>query len=305
MKKRKPSVTIGISAFNEEANIQNLLLSLLSQNQHRFHLQEIIVVSDGSTDRTVVRAQQLQDVRIRVVEGDERKGQAQRQNEIVKRMPKSSNYLLLLEADTLPKDTNYIDHLVRVIPKDGDFGFVVGNAVPQEASSWFEEIMNVGFELRKEIFSKALPFPNVYLCNGQTGKLLSKTFLKDFALRKEFQPDSYCFREAARKHFKIIRSLDAHIYFKSAGSMVDYFLQSGKFQKAKHNERNYSDVYHVHIDYSKILSIFFKKMIANPIHALLYVFLALGSRIYSQFLPSYSREWKIYLSTKKIHVLLL
>ena len=51
--RKKLTVTIGIPAYNEEANVRNLLVSLLAQKETNFKLQEIIVVSDGSTDKTV------------------------------------------------------------------------------------------------------------------------------------------------------------------------------------------------------------------------------------------------------------
>ena len=49
----KPTVTVGISAYNEEHAFPALLESLLKQSQTSFVFEKIIVVSDGSTDNTV------------------------------------------------------------------------------------------------------------------------------------------------------------------------------------------------------------------------------------------------------------
>src|SRR3989344_8939516 len=76
-------VSIGIPAYNEEANIKNLLTALLAQKQENFELLEIIVISDGSDDNTVEQAKSLASEKISVIDGKDRKGQAQRQNEIM------------------------------------------------------------------------------------------------------------------------------------------------------------------------------------------------------------------------------
>ena len=46
-----PTLTIGIAAYNEEANIDALLDSLLAQKT-TIPINEILVVSDASTDKT-------------------------------------------------------------------------------------------------------------------------------------------------------------------------------------------------------------------------------------------------------------
>ena len=45
-------VSVGIMAFNEEKNMGRLLKALLSQELKKVRIEEIIVVSDGSTDKT-------------------------------------------------------------------------------------------------------------------------------------------------------------------------------------------------------------------------------------------------------------
>jgi len=50
--KKLITVSIGIPAYNEEANIGKLLSSLIKQKEAGFIIKEIIVVSDQSTDKT-------------------------------------------------------------------------------------------------------------------------------------------------------------------------------------------------------------------------------------------------------------
>ena len=72
MKSTKPSVSIGIPAYNEEANIQYLLHALLPIDRH-IKLLEIIIVSDGSTVR-LSKSKSSQDRRIHIVVQRNRKG---------------------------------------------------------------------------------------------------------------------------------------------------------------------------------------------------------------------------------------
>ena len=71
---KKPTVTIGIPAYNEEANIKNLLDSILSQIQNNFIIDEIIVVSDGSSDKTADIVRSLNNSLINLIEDKERLG---------------------------------------------------------------------------------------------------------------------------------------------------------------------------------------------------------------------------------------
>jgi len=111
MMKKIPTISIGIPAYNEEANIGNLLESILSQKQDSFVLKEMIVISDGSTDRTVQEAKKVSDERVKVIEGIERRGQAYRQNEICSRA--SADFLVLLNADILIKNNSLFIKIMK------------------------------------------------------------------------------------------------------------------------------------------------------------------------------------------------
>jgi len=83
MKSKKLTVTIGIPAFNEEANIGFLLKDVLMQKTNSFKLTNILVSSDGSTDKTKFIVEAFKDKRIKLLANIERKGQSYRQNQIM------------------------------------------------------------------------------------------------------------------------------------------------------------------------------------------------------------------------------
>ena len=45
-------ISVGVFAYNEEKNISNLLVALLEQRTEKVHIDEIIVISSGSLDKT-------------------------------------------------------------------------------------------------------------------------------------------------------------------------------------------------------------------------------------------------------------
>lgn len=59
---KKLTVTIGIPAYNEEQNIGHLLVNIFNQSTSIAILDEIIIVSDGSTDNTIKAIKKITDV---------------------------------------------------------------------------------------------------------------------------------------------------------------------------------------------------------------------------------------------------
>ena len=71
-----PAVSIGVCAYNEEKNIRHTLDSLLAQTVRGSSIEEIIVVSSGSTDATddIVKEYGSKDDRIRLLRQEKREG---------------------------------------------------------------------------------------------------------------------------------------------------------------------------------------------------------------------------------------
>lgn len=95
-------VSIGIPAYNEEGNIANLLIALMNQKTENVKINEIIVISSGSTDKTdsIVKDFSQKDCRIKLLRQGARKGKVSAINEFLKA---ASNDIVVLEsADTIP-----------------------------------------------------------------------------------------------------------------------------------------------------------------------------------------------------------
>lgn len=92
-------VAVGIAAYNEEANIGNLLSRLLEED-----VDEIIVVTSGCTDRTddIVAEFCEKCQRIKHVREAERRGKSAAVN-IILREARDKDVLVMLSADNLPE----------------------------------------------------------------------------------------------------------------------------------------------------------------------------------------------------------
>lgn len=100
----QPAITasVGVCAYNEEANVGRLLRNLLYEQRLPFNF-EIIVVCSGCTDRTpeIVRNFCSKDSRVNLIMEPERTGKASAVNKILGAY--EGSYLFLVPADVLPE----------------------------------------------------------------------------------------------------------------------------------------------------------------------------------------------------------
>jgi biofilm PGA synthesis N-glycosyltransferase PgaC len=120
--------SVGIMAYNEEANIARTLEAVLAQSGSSFHLREVIVVASGCTDRTVpiVSELALKEPRIRLCVQEKREGKASAINLFLKQA--ASPVVILIGADIIP-EVSAFEQLCAPF-KDRAIGMVGGRPVP-------------------------------------------------------------------------------------------------------------------------------------------------------------------------------
>ena len=120
--------SIGIMAYNEEANIGRLLKAVLSQKLKTVAITEIVVVASGCTDSTesIVREWTKRDPRIRLLSQEKRLGKASAINGY---LPQAKERILVLcSADLLP-EADAIEQLVAPFA-DLEVGMTSSRPVP-------------------------------------------------------------------------------------------------------------------------------------------------------------------------------
>jgi len=224
---RKPTVTIGIAAYNEEGNIGRLLKELLSQRRKYFKLDKIIVVSDGSSDNTVEEVEKIKSVNVVCVDDGLRKGKSERVNEIVGMF--DSDYLINIDADVLPYDKNVVDNLINPFLKNKNVGIVSGRRITTKAKTQFEEMINESVEFKLRIFENINNGNNLYLCFGGC-RAFAKEFVKTLRWPTSISEDVYSYLFCIKSGYKFFYNPHAMILYKSPDNFHDHEKQSHRFK---------------------------------------------------------------------------
>lgn len=162
--KKDFTVTIGIPAYNEEANIGFLLRDILAQRCRRFVLQEIIVLSDGSTDKTVEIAHSVHSGRIHVFDDGERKGKSERVNEIFDRASESTDAIILLDADIVFSGELALDEMVQAFSMGADLVSPRLTTVPPK--TFVGSCIVASHNMKQRLFAEWRNGDNIYSCHG-------------------------------------------------------------------------------------------------------------------------------------------
>ncbi len=115
--------SVGITAYNEEANIGKLLDAMLAQKLETVEITEIIVVASGCTDRTVsiIQDYATRDARIHLIAQEKREGKTSAINQFLQNA--QEDICVLESGDTLPREDS-IENMVKLFadPKVGMTG---------------------------------------------------------------------------------------------------------------------------------------------------------------------------------------
>lgn len=144
--KRKPTITIGIPAYNEEDNIQNLLYSIINQKQNCFVIEKIIVTLDGSTDNTEQKVRQVMKTcnLISLVVNAKNRGKSFRLNQLYEL--NNSDVIITLDADLILENNLTISNMIKPF-RNKNIGMVGANNQAVRPKTFVETISVATFNL--------------------------------------------------------------------------------------------------------------------------------------------------------------
>ncbi len=221
----KPSVVIGIPAFNEEGNIAALLSSLLAQKRDGFTLEKIIVSSDGSEDNTVQKVQTFKNSLIKVIANSDRQGQGARQNQLVKLC--RADILVLLNADMVIKDAKFLEKLIAPVAS-GQADLTSANFEPLPADGWFDRIIVAGLHYKKSVYDDFQNGNNWHTCWG-AARAFSNRFYPQLNFKRSVSEDLYTYLLCKAQGRKYLFVKDTVIYGKLPTNFADHKRQSTRF----------------------------------------------------------------------------
>jgi len=306
--RKRPTVTIGIPAYNEEANIKTLLEKLLAQKQKNFHLLEIVVISDGSTDKTVKIIKSFRNPKIRFINRKERLGQQICQNQILNLF--KGQILVIIEADTLPFNEITIGELVKPFINNRlkNLGMTVGTSLSTNPVNLYQEIMNRGGEIKSKLFDEWRGGDNLYCTGGHAMKALSRRFANFLEWPKDVPEDSYVYLRLKELGLKLVIQRNAKVYKNNVNNVIDRRKQARKFLSGIESLKNYFPKEVVDKEYnpptSLLLKHIFLAFIDKPVLTTLWLLETLLNRI--SFLTTnkknYNPLYSPYDSSKELRL---
>jgi poly-beta-1,6-N-acetyl-D-glucosamine synthase len=298
----KPTVTIGIPAYNEEANISHLLIDLLEQKERSYELKAIIVVCDGSTDRTEHEALSVQSEKLTIISFASRQGIARAQNEIFKRA--DTDICVLFDADVRLENQNTLQQLLVPIIS-GNAAFTSGSMLETLPETFLEKVLWVSMRLKDTIFSSWRKGDNIYTCNGKI-RAFSRELYKQLHFPYSLGEDAYSYLFAVYNKFIYRYVPQAKVIYKLPDTLSDHAGQSLRFLESKERYITAFGSDFVKREYAIPLHLyafaFIKMFIRNPVLLSYYLYLKLRIRFSKEFHAQDYELWSVATSSKQVRL---
>ncbi|OGM20502.1 hypothetical protein A2714_03880 [Candidatus Woesebacteria bacterium RIFCSPHIGHO2_01_FULL_38_9] len=302
----KPTITIGIPAYNEEQNIANMLDSVLAQ-KGSFKLEKIIVACDGCLDKTpdIVRKFQMQNKNIILLEGKRREGKLYRLNQIYKRS--KSDILLTFDGDILLSNETVIEKMISKLTEDKNVILVVAHQVPVKPTNFKETIFYTAYKIWEETRVHVNEGDHIHNLQGAAVAMRAK-LAKKLRYPKTLTTDQGYLYLFAKKYGKFKYAYQAIIFYRVVKTLKDFrrlsqrTLHQDQQTAAKHFGKEALNEYKIPV-HNKL-----KALIINFVKSPLFTSLAILVNLYVRLFPLNNNgkpenKWKIVTTTKEvIHV---
>lgn len=295
---KKPTLTVGIPAYNEDANIAYLLKSLLRQKRNKFVLEKIIVASDASTDGTVSIVKNLRNKKILLIDNPHREGQGVRQNQIIKMV--DSDILILLNADIIPVDLNLLDKMVNaVFNYNADMVSVKRIAIRPE--TFIERIIFASVLIKRSVFENYNNGLNVFTCTG-VARAFSKRLYRRLKFKNSVGEDAYSYFYCIKNGYKYHFEKDTGVYYRLPANYKDHKKQSIRyFQSIKAMKKIFGSEW-ISTKYRVPLSLTIRQsakiFLTMPAETIAYVFVVIFTKLGENIAPRPKVTWDISASSK-------
>jgi glycosyltransferase involved in cell wall biosynthesis len=292
---KKPTLAIFVPAFNEENNIGQLMLDIILQKITLAKLQEIVVISDGSSDKTAAVAKKFAYAGVRVLDKRQRLGKAARQNEMIASC--KSDILVMLDADITIPDTSYIDKLITPIVTH-DVHMTSSEIEPLTDRNFMEHVLTVSAAMKKKLYYNFKGGNNIYNTYG-IARAFARTFYRTLQYRINEGEDMYSYLACITHGFRFKTVTGAIAYFRLPSSLPDHYKQSIRFMYAKNKMSEYFDPKLIDYEFRIPMVVKLKSAFAslpivlrNPVHVLYYVLVLAGAIIKSKT-PTKRDLWNV------------
>lgn len=220
----KHKVTVGISAFNEQRNIAKIIDCVLEQQESEFwKLEEVLILSDGSSDKTaeIVKSRFIKPVK--VYDYPDRQGKPTRIQQMFQ-MAKG-DFVIILDADISIIDVNFISKLLQPLLDDKKAMMSGGLAKPRTPTSFLQRAVNSTYEVFYEVKNQVRGGNNMFGMSGRCLALKSE-FAKQVRFPNVICEDDYLYFLCLHQGYKFVHAPDAVVYHKLPKTLKDYLKQN-------------------------------------------------------------------------------
>lgn len=263
--KNKLRLSIGISAYNEERNIKKTLKSILHQKRLSYRISEILVYSDGSSDKTAIKANSLKSNKIKVYEDGNRLGKPSRLNMIFRKF--KGDVLILIDADMYLKNNMAFEYLLAEFRKDKKIHLVGGNTQPVNPKTFIESAVS-NFKICREELEDLFSFGSTAY-GAHAYLAYSKKFAKSLNLPENIlNDDAYSYFQCIKKGYKFAFARKSMIAFRPPQNLRDLVNQSLRHRAGGVQLYDYFGKETVlsafHVPYKILFILMLKQIIKDP-----------------------------------------
>ncbi len=300
MNNKNVTITVGISAYNEEKTIKRVIEAVLKQKAEGWLLKEILITCDGCNDQTAEKARQVKSKLVNVIDDGKRLGKALRMGQIFKQA--EGEFILMLDADIEIKSNQVISNLVKPF-KNEDVALVGGNTRPKKPITFFEKAVYSTFLVFDESRKKMNNGHNIFGCTGAC-MMMRKSFAKSLKFPKVMNEDDFIYFSCLKQKRKFVHVSDSVVYYRLPTKLSDYlkqvFRSNPEAVRVSLNKR-FKGL--VEKEYRRPLNFYFntiiKVLFQYPVPTLYIVFInSLCRPFFSLISKNYKLTWFTATSTK-------
>lgn len=301
MKQKIPSVTVAISALNEEKNIGRFLQSVLMQERVGFTLDEIWIFSDGSTDQTVNIARSFRHHTVKVFAYKNRIGKSRRLNEIYAKL--KSDILVQSDADVTWAHSHVLRDIIRPLVENKQVAMCGGDPRPTKPVTFTEKAVNCTFDAYHNFRNILRGGNNIFSADG---RLLA--YKKEFIQRVTIPPnmianDAFTYYCCIRAGYEYRYVESAVVYFRSPQNLVDQVKQNSRFLAAPIRMMKYfpKDLVRKesHVPFFLLCKSFAIEYVKHPVLCTYIFFVNLYTRIRAKSIErTLTAKWPMAYTTK-------
>ena len=298
------TVTIGISAHNEEKNIGNLLDGIMEQERSYFVLKSVVIACDGCSDNTanIVNLFIEKYRHVSMINDGKRIGKAKRLNVFYKQ--NISDIFISLDADVVLANKNVINEIVKKFDNT-NVGLVGGSSLPFPPKNFFEKIIYtwllIWIDMKNNVGEDLSVHNHLGCISAVSKKLAQKITIPNNII----PDDDFVFFTAIKHGFHFSFAKKATVYYRTVDNLKDFLIQHNRLINSKKYVFDFfgewTKSYYVIPRTNKIASI-----LRFLIHEPLFTLLALALQILlrkGKFMPEEKYEngfWTVASSSKEL-----